>query len=246
MKVTLFITCIGDVVYGARVGQSVVEVLERAGCTVDFPEAQTCCGQPAFNSGYHREASKAARHQIKVLEEAEVIVTPSGSCAGMLREYPHLLQDDPVWKPRAEAVAAKTYEFSQFLVDVLGVTDLGASFPKKATYHTSCHMTRILGVKNAPMQLLEHVDGLEFEMLPYKEQCCGFGGTFSVKMLPISEQMVDDKVTHIMETGAEVLIGADLGCLMNIGGRLERLGHPVEVRHIAEVLNAREGVAHGN
>ncbi|SDN88244.1 (Fe-S)-binding protein [Alkalicoccus daliensis] len=240
MKVSLFITCIGDVVYSSRVGRSVVEVLERAGCEVVFPEKQTCCGQPAFNSGYHKEAKKAAKHFIRTFEHAEAVVAPSGSCAGMVKEYPHLLVDEPSWHDRARKLADKTYEFTQFLVDVLNITDIGAYFPKRVTYHTSCHMTRIMKVTEPPVKLLENVEGITFDTLPYKEQCCGFGGTFSVKMLAISEQMVDDKVKHIVDTKAEVLVGSDLGCLMNIGGRLERLGIDVEVMHIAEVLNQRQ------
>ncbi|CAM3790003.1 (Fe-S)-binding protein [Alkalicoccus chagannorensis] len=241
MNVALFLTCLGDAVYPASVGRSTVEVLERLGCEVDFPTAQTCCGQPAFNSGYHEDAKKAARHMIRTFEDAPYVVTPSGSCAVMFREYPHLLRDDPEWQLRAERLAAKTYELTQFIVDVLGVEDVGASLPGSATYHTSCHMTRLLGVTEAPMKLLQHVKGLDFHELPYKEQCCGFGGTFAVKMMPISEQMVDDKVDYVEETGAEYLIGADLGCLMNIGGRIERRGKEVKVLHIAEVLNQTEG-----
>ncbi len=239
MKVSLFITCLADVFY-TGVGKDTVEVLERLGCEVDFPDAQTCCGQPAYNSGYHREAKDVAKHMIKTFEKSDYVVTPSGSCGSMIHEYPHLFKDDIEWKHRAETIAAKTFEFTQFIVDVLKIEDVGATLSKKATYHTSCHMTRLLGVKDAPMKLLENVKGLECASLPNKEICCGFGGTFSVKMVPISEQMVNEKIEHIEETEAEVLIGADCGCLMNIGGRIERQGKPIKVMHIAQVLNSRK------
>ena len=239
MKVSLFITCLADVFYPG-VGKDAVEVLERLGCDIDFPQTQTCCGQPAYNSGYHKESREVAKHMIKTFDHADYVVTPSGSCGAMIHEYPHLFQDDPVWKERAEKLTAKTFEFTQFIVDVLGVEDVGAVFPAKATYHTSCHMTRLLGVKEAPMKLLENVEGLQYASLPNKEICCGFGGTFSVKMVPISEQMVNEKIEHIEETGAQVLIGADCGCLMNIGGRIERQGKPIKVMHIAQVLNQKQ------
>lgn len=239
MRVSLFITCLGEVFYPG-VGKDVVEILERSGCEVDFPKGQTCCGQPAYNSGYRKDAAKAARQMIKVFSDSEYIVTPSGSCAAMVKEYETLLKDDPEWQAKARAVAEKTYEFTQFLVEILKVEDVGAKFPAKATYHTSCHMTRLLGVGDAPMKLLSHVEGLELEPLANNYDCCGFGGTFAVKMVPISEQMVDEKVRHVEETKAEVLIGADSGCLMNIKGRFDRLGKSIEVKHIAEILNHRE------
>lgn len=239
MKVSLFLTCLADVVYPASVGQSTVEVLERLGCEVDFPKKQTCCGQPAFNSGFHRESKEVAQHMIRTFEHAEYVVSPSGSCVSMLKEYPHLFADDPEWADRASQLADKSYELTQFIVEVLKVEDVGAELEANVTYHTSCHMTRLLGVREAPMKLLENVKGLKFTELPNKQQCCGFGGTFSVKMVPISEQMVNEKVEHIEETNADVLIGADLGCLMNIGGRIERQGKPVKVMHIAEVLNSQ-------
>lgn len=238
MKVTLFATCLVDMFQG-NVGKATVEVLERLGCEIDFPESQVCCGQPAFNSGYVEETKPAMKKMITAFESAEYVVSPSGSCAYMFKEYPHIFKGDPVWEPKAQALADKTYELTQFIVDVLKVKDVGARLDGKATYHTSCHMTRLLGVKDAPIELLRNVKGLEYVELPGKENCCGFGGTFSVKMGDISEQMVDEKVQHVEETGAEYLIGADLGCLMNIGGRSGRLGKPVKIMHIAEVLNAR-------
>jgi len=239
MKVSLFLTCLADVVYPASVGKSTVEILERLGCEVDFPKKQTCCGQPAFNSGFHRETRDVAKHMIQTFEQAEYVVSPSGSCVTMLKEYPKLFTEDEGWQKRAKELAEKSYELTQFIVDVLQVEDVGAEFHGNVTYHTSCHMTRLLKVKEAPMKLLANVKGLNFTELPNKEQCCGFGGTFSVKMVPISEQMVDEKVQHIEETESEVLIGADLGCLMNIGGRIERQGKPIKVMHIADVLNSQ-------
>lgn len=238
MKVTLFATCLVDMFQG-NVGKATVELLERLGCEIDFPESQVCCGQPAYNSGYVKEAKAAMKLMIDTFADAEYVVSPSGSCIAMFHEYPHIFNGDPVWEPKAKNLAAKSFELTQFIVDVLKIEDVGARFEGKATYHTSCHMTRLLGVKTAPMILLSNVKGLEFTELPGKEQCCGFGGTFSVKMAEISEQMVDEKVMHIEETGTEYLIGADAGCLMNIGGRIDRKGKPIKVLHIAEVLNSQ-------
>lgn len=238
MKVSLFATCLVDMFQG-NAGKAAVELLERLGCEIDFPDAQVCCGQPAYNSGFVKESKEAMKRMITAFEHAEYVVSPSGSCAYMFQEYPHVFKGDSVWEPRAKKLAEKTYELTQFIVEVLNVDDVGAKLKGKATYHTSCHMTRLLGVREAPMRLLKNVKGLEFEELPGKEQCCGFGGTFSVKMAQISEQMVDEKVGHIEETEAEILIGADAGCLMNIGGRIGRQGKPIRVMHIAEVLNCR-------
>ncbi|AXF57278.1 (Fe-S)-binding protein [Salicibibacter kimchii] len=239
MNVSLFITCLGDMFY-PNAGKATVELLEKVGCTVDFPTQQTCCGQPAFNSGYHKEARKVAKQSIEVFKDSAYVVTPSGSCAAMLHEYSHLLEGEPEWQAEAEALSAKSYELTQFLVDVLKVENTGASFHAKATYHTSCHMTRLLQVSEAPQTLLSHVDGLEMLDLPRNYDCCGFGGTFAVKMPEISKEMVDEKVSCIHETQADVLIGADAGCLMNIGGRMDRENSPVKVMHIAEVLNYTE------
>jgi L-lactate dehydrogenase complex protein LldE len=238
MKVTLFATCLVDV-FQSNVGKATVELLEHLGCEIDFPESQTCCGQPSYNSGYVKDTKEVMKRTIDTFMDAEYVVSPSGSCAYMLREYQHIFACDPIWEPKAKKLAEKTYELTQFIVDVLKVEDVGARFEGHVTYHTSCHMTRLLGVKEAPLILLKNVKGLSFTELPGKEQCCGFGGTFSVKMGQISEQMVDEKVRHVEETGAEYLIGADAGCLMNIGGRMERLGKKMKVLHIAEVLNSR-------
>lgn len=237
MKVSLFITCLADMFY-ANVGKSSVELLERLGCEVDFPEQQTCCGQVSYNSGYHKETKEVAKHMIKTFEQSDYVVAPSGSCVAMLHEYPHLFKEEKSWQEKAEKLAAKSYELTQFIVEVLKVEDVQASLPACATYHRSCHMTRLLGVKDAPLKLLSHVDGLQVNSLPNSENCCGFGGTFSVKMGPISEQMVQEKVDSVEAVNADVLIGADCGCLMNIGGYINRQNKPIKVMHIAEVLNS--------
>ena len=238
MKVALFATCLVDM-FQTNVGKATVELLEHLGCEVELPEAQVCCGQPAYNSGYVNESKEAMKKMIAIFQHADYVVSPSGSCATMFKEYPHILKDEPVWKEKAEQLAAKTYELTQFIVDVLQVEDVGATLDAKVTYHTSCHMTRLLGVKEAPIKLLENVKNLEYIPLPNAQNCCGFGGTFSVKMGDISKQMVDEKIQHIEETEADIIIGSDAGCLMNIGGRINRVGHPVKVMHIAEVLNCR-------
>ncbi len=240
MKVSLFITCLADQMY-PQVGESVVRLLHRYGCEVDFPELQTCCGQPAFNSGYQNEARTVARQWIRAFENSDYIVSPSGSCTGMVHHYyPGLFVDEPEWKQKAEALIERTYEFSQFLVQVLGVSDLDASFQHKVTYHPSCHAMRLLGVKEEPLQLLENVQGMELVELPKREDCCGFGGTFAVKMADMSEAMVCEKAAHVCSTGADVLVGTDMGCLMNIQGRLNKEGKPIRVMHLAELLE--EGV----
>ncbi|QQK77763.1 (Fe-S)-binding protein [Salicibibacter cibarius] len=239
MNVSLFITCLGDMFY-PNAGKATVELLEKFGCTVDFPKSQTCCGQPAFNSGYHKDARKVAKQTIQAFQNSSYVVSPSGSCVAMLHEYHHLLKGEPEWQVEAGKLSAKSYELTQFFVNVLRVEDAGASFHAKATYHTSCHMMRLLGVMNAPQTLLNHVEGLEMIDLSRDYDCCGFGGTFAVKMPDISKEMVDEKMRCIHDTGADILISADAGCMMNIGGRMEREESPVKVMHIAEVLNHTE------
>jgi L-lactate dehydrogenase complex protein LldE len=240
MRVSLFVTCLADMMY-PQVGESVVRLLHRYGCEVDFPEGQTCCGQPAFNSGYQDEAREVARNMIRAFEHSDYVVSPSGSCTGMIHHYyPYLFEAEPEWKAKAEQLVEKTYEFSQFLVQVLGVKDLEARFGEKVTYHPSCHAMRLLGVKEEPMELIRNVKELEFVELSHKEDCCGFGGTFAVKMADMSEAMVCEKVKHVMETDATVLVGTDMGCLMNINGRLNKEGKSIRVMHIAELLE--EGV----
>ena len=237
MKVTLFATCLVDL-FQSNVGKATVEVLERLGCEIELPESQICCGQPAYNSGYTKESKEAMKKMIQTFADAEYVVTPSGSCAAMFKEYPQLFKGYPKWEQKAINLADKTYELTQFIVDVLKVTDVGARLEGTGTYHTSCHMTRLLKVKESPAILLSHVKGLEMIPLPDAQNCCGFGGTFSVKMGDISGQMVEDKACNTINTGADYLIGGDAGCLMNIGGRLQRKGEPVKVMHIAEVLNS--------
>lgn len=236
MNVSIFITCLCDTM-ASHVGKNMVEILERVGCKLDFPEAQTCCGQPAYNSGYLPESKRAMQQMMKAFKDSEYVVAPSGSCVAMFKEYPNIFKDDPEWLPLAESLANKSYELTQFLVEVMHITDLGSTFTGKVTYHPSCHMTRLLGVKDAPQILLEHVAGLELVPLPLAEDCCGFGGTFAITIPVISEQMVEEKTRHVLETEAEYLIGGDMGCLMNIGGRLRRNNEPLSVLHITDILN---------
>jgi L-lactate dehydrogenase complex protein LldE len=236
MKVSLFVTCLVDGLY-PKVAEAMAKILARYGVKLEFPEVQTCCGQPAFNSGYWDEARGGAITLLDAFEDSDFVVSPSGSCVGMIHHhYPKLFEDDPVLLDRAHRLAEKSFEFSQFLVNVLGVKDLGAYFPHKVTYHPSCHGTRILGVKEEPLLLLENVKGIELIPLPNAEDCCGFGGTFCVKMSDISGAMVQEKMEHVVESEAEVLVGMDMGCLMNIGGRMMHEGKKVRVMHIIELL----------
>jgi L-lactate dehydrogenase complex protein LldE len=235
MRVSLFITCLGDAIY-PRVGEAMVRLLAKYGVAVDFPTVQTCCGQPAFNSGYWKEARESAKTILEAFEDSDFIISPSGSCTGMTHHYPKLFEDDPVMLVKAEKLQRKSYEFTQFLVQVLGVTDVGAVFPHKVTYHPSCHGSRLLGVKEEPLELMRNVKGLELVPLPFAEDCCGFGGTFAVKMADISGAMVMEKVDHVLETEAEVLVGLDMACLMNIAGNLRYRNEPVRVMHLAELL----------
>ena len=241
MKVALFATCLVDV-FQTNVGKATVQLLESLGCEVTFPIGQVCFGQPAYKCGYGKDAKEPMRHMIDTFLHEECIVTPSGSCATMFKEYPHIFADDPIYAKKAQLVADKTHELTEFLVNVLGVTDVGASFPHRVTYHSSCHMTRLLGVKDEPRILLQHVKGLELVELPNAHNCCGFGGTFSVKMGDISEQMVDEKVDCALQTDADYLIASDGGCMMNINGRMHRRGEKMTTMHIAEVLTQHEGV----
>ncbi|MBW5446848.1 Fe-S oxidoreductase [Cohnella sp. CFH 77786] len=239
MKVSLFITCLSDAVY-PRVGEAMVRLLARYGVRLDFPQVQTCCGQPAFNSGYWKEARESAATILKAFADSDFVISPSGSCTGMIHHYPKLFENDPEWLPKAQELQRKSYEFTQFLVQVLGVKDVGAVFPHKVTYHPSCHGSRLLGVKDEPLELMRHVRGLELVPLPFAEDCCGFGGTFAVKMADISGAMVTEKADHVRETEAEVLVGLDMACLMNIAGNLRYRGDKVKVLHLAELLE--EGV----
>ncbi|KOS01990.1 (Fe-S)-binding protein [Paenibacillus polymyxa] len=241
MKVSLFITCLSDAIY-PKVGEAMARLLARYGVQLDFPKVQTCCGQPSYNSGYWDETRAAAKTILKAFNDSDFVVSPSGSCTYMIHHYPELFKDEPEWLDSARRLEQKTYEFTQFMVQVLGVTDVGASFPHTVTYHPSCHGTRLLGVKEEPMKLLGSVKGLQLVPLPFAEDCCGFGGTFAVKMPDISGAMVTEKVDHIRETEAEVLVGLDMACLMNIAGNLRYRQEPVRVLHLAELLY--EGVKH--
>ncbi|BFH13080.1 (Fe-S)-binding protein [Paenibacillus melissococcoides] len=240
MRVSLFVTCLADTCF-PDVAESTVRLLHRLGCDVDFPRLQTCCGQPAFNSGYHDDAREVARQWLRAFEHSDYIVTPSGSCAGMAcHYYGDLFREEPAWQARAERAAQRTYELSQFIVKVLRRTDVGAAYEGTATYHPSCHGMRLLGIGDEPMTLLRHVKGLKLVDLPHQEDCCGFGGTFAVKMPEMSGAMVTEKAEHVVSTQAEILIGTDMGCLMNIGGRLNQAGKPIRVMHLAQLLE--EGV----
>jgi L-lactate dehydrogenase complex protein LldE len=241
LKVALFVTCVADLVAPAA-ALATARLLRRLGCDVVFPEAQTCCGQPAWNSGYAREAASAGRAMLDAFEGADYVVSPSGSCVGMIRHsYPHLFAGDPALAARAERLADRTFELSQFVVNVLKVTDVGATFSARATFHPSCHGARLLGVRDEPLKLLAAVRGLTLVPLTRSEDCCGFGGTFAVKLSSISAAMVDEKAERIEATGATHLVSTDLGCLLNIAGRLERRGTKVRALHLAEVLTEGTG-----
>lgn len=237
MKLSLMITCLGDVLR-PEAGKATVRLLRRLGHEIDFPEAQTCCGQPFFNSGFAELARQQARHTISVFENDRIVITPSGSCAAMIKvEYPHLFDDDPGWRPRARELAARTYELSDFLVNRLGIVDVGARFEGKIAYHYACHL-RGLGLSGEAEQLIRHVQGASLLSLPRADQCCGFGGSFSVRYPHISGAMVDDKMRCILQTEADAVVSTDAGCLMNIGGRLHREGRTVRVMHLAELLQS--------
>ena len=214
-----------------------VTVLESLGLKLDCPANQTCCGQPAFNAGHTREARAAAVKFLDIFEDAEIIVCPSGSCVNMVRDhYLDLFADDPKMLVRAQAVSRKIYEFTEFLVDVLGVESVGARFPHKVTYHASCHLNRFLGIDRQPRTLLAHIDDMTLVEMKGADTCCGFGGTFAVKYSEISGAVLAEKVKNIVDSGAEVVTGCDMGCLMNIQGMLSRKNIPIEVKHIAQLL----------
>lgn len=240
MKVSLFVTCLVDQLW-TSVGVSSVKVLRQAGCEVEFDQRQTCCAQPAFNTGYLDEARQVAQRFISIFEEsqAEAIVSPSGSCTAMVRHYPQLFADDPTWLPRALSIAAKTHELSSFLVRVLKVEDVGASWKGKLTWHDACHGLRDLNLKSEPRALIRNVRGAEFVELEQSDACCGFGGTFSVKYPEISVAILDQKIDAIERSGVQAVVSGDASCLMQIGGRLSRKGSKVKVMHLAELLSQR-------
>jgi L-lactate dehydrogenase complex protein LldE len=235
-RVGLFVTCLVDL-FRPTVGFAAVKLLEAAGCTVEVPRAQTCCGQPAYNSGDRAHAKAIASQVIDAFAEYDHVVAPSGSCAGMMRvHYPEMFADDPVMLPRTQDLAARSWELVSFLVDVCGMREVAAHWRRAATYHDACSGLRELGVRDQPRRLLATVEGLELRELPGAEVCCGFGGTFCVKYPEISDKMVGDKADDIAATGADAVLAGDLGCLLNIVGKLSRQGRPVEARHVAEVL----------
>jgi L-lactate dehydrogenase complex protein LldE len=239
MKVSLFITCLVDQLF-PQVGVSMVEVLRRLGVELDFPEAQTCCGQPAFNSGYRAEARELAERFINVFDDRQYIVTPSGSCASMVKVfYADLFEDDAAKRERARRLAARTYEFSEFLINVLKVEDVGARFRGRVALHQSCHLLRELNVRTEPLKLLSAVRGIELVELERADACCGFGGLFAIKYAQISGGILQEKIDCIKRSGAEVIVASDMGCLMHINGGLSRQRIPVRTLHIAELLASK-------
>jgi L-lactate dehydrogenase complex protein LldE len=235
-RVGLFVTCLVDLVR-PQVGFAAVKLLEQAGCDVEVPPSQTCCGQPAWNAGVDKDAQEIARNAIAAFEGFDYVVVPSGSCGGMIkRHYPEMFEKDEAWLKRARALAQKTHELMSFLVKVRGMTNVPARFAHKACYHDSCSSLREMGVKAEPRALLATVGGLTLSEISDPQTCCGFGGLFSVKYPEISERMADDKIADACATGADTLIGGDLGCLLHLAGRMKRQGKTLAVRHAAEVL----------
>ncbi|MGR2767780.1 (Fe-S)-binding protein [Photobacterium ganghwense] len=239
MKVNFFVTCLCDTVK-ANVAKKTVLLLEQLGCEVIFPEEQGCCGQPSLNSGYIEGSKPAMKNLIRAFECNDLpIVTPAGSCAASVKRYPEYLASEPEWAERAQKVADRLFELTQFIVNHLGTENVGARLEGRAVYHPSCSLIRKLNVREEPLKLLANVEGLEMLPIANQETCCGFGGTFSVKMSEISGEMVKEKVHHISDVEPDYLIGADISCLMNIGGRISREGKPIKVMHIVDVLMSR-------
>ncbi len=240
-RVALFVTCLVDL-HRPSVGFAAIRLLEAAGCQVEVPRQQTCCGQPAYNSGDRATAAAMARQIVEAFSGYDYVVVPSGSCGGMIHSHmPHLFDDDPNTKLRAEALAAKTHELISFLVNVRGMSQVSVSYDGKVTYHDSCAGLREMGVKTQPRELLTSIDGLTLVEMKEPEVCCGFGGTFCVKYPDISTRMVSDKTADIQATGADLLLAGDMGCLLNMAGRLSREGSKIQVRHVAEVLAGMMG-----
>ncbi|MBE3014968.1 (Fe-S)-binding protein [Microbispora sp. NEAU-D428] len=240
MRVALFVTCVNDTLF-PDTGRAVVRLLRRLGVEADFPRAQTCCGQMHANTGYRDEAVRLARRTVAALRGYDAVVVPSGSCAAMIREqYPKLAHSSGPFADAVAQVVPRTYELTEFLVDVLGMTDVGAYFPHRVTYHPTCHSLRGIHLGDRPLTLLRQVKGLELVPLPGAEECCGFGGTFALKNADVSAAMCADKVRAVLDTGAEVLCAADNSCLMHIGGMLGRQKSGVRVMHLAEILCATE------
>ncbi len=236
MRVALFVTCLVDF-FRPTIGFAAVKLLEEAGCMVEVPRAQTCCGQPAYNSGDSADAKAIALQVLDTMEGYDHVIAPSGSCAGMIRRhYPELFADHPAVLPRAQHLAARCWELVSFLVDARGTQAVTARWDRQVTYHDACSGLRELGVKDQPRRLLASVGGLTLKEMPGAEICCGFGGTFCIKYPDISDKMVSDKEAEIVATGAEAVLAGDLGCLLTIAGKLHRRGRRIEVRHVAEVL----------
>lgn len=239
MKVNFFATCLCDMVK-AEVAKKSVLLLEELNCEVIFPDKQGCCGQPSLNSGYIEGSKPAMKSMIEAFElNSYPIVTPAGSCAASIKKYPEYLADEPLWAERAQALADRLYELTQFIVNEIGIENVGAKLPGRGVYHPSCSLIRKLGVREEPLKLLSNVEGLELLPIKNQETCCGFGGTFSVKMSEISGEMVKEKVHHIAQVEPDYLIGADISCLINIAGRMTREGKPIQVLHIVDVLMSR-------
>jgi L-lactate dehydrogenase complex protein LldE len=238
--IQLFITCLIDSFY-PQTGEAVVDILQLLGVGVEFPRDQTCCGQPNFNAGLRSEARPVAEHTLRVFEKTSGdIVTPSGSCAHMLKHgYPELFQDDPIWLPRAQAMAERVYEFTEYLVDKLGVTELGAHWDGLLTYHPSCHTLRGMTIDRQPRTLLANVRGAQIVELPHADECCGFGGIFSMEHPELSGEWLKRKISNLETTHSSTLVVTDAGCLMHIAGGLHRQRKKQRVLHIAEVLNHR-------
>jgi L-lactate dehydrogenase complex protein LldE len=240
VRVGLFVTCLVDLMRPS-IGFAAVKLLEDAGCTVEVP-VQTCCGQPAYNTGDRGTTRDLAERVVESFRGFDYVVAPSGSCAGMIKvHYPELFMDDPNWAPRANELASRTWELTSFLVDVMGVKSVSAQFDGVVTYHDSCSGLRELDVKQQPRRLLASIPGLEIVEMSDSEVCCGFGGTFAVKYADISNAIVSEKTKNIAETGAPMVLAGDLGCLMNMAGKLSREGRPVAARHVAEVLAGMTG-----
>lgn len=234
-RVALFVTCLADM-FRPQIGFAAAKLLEQAGCKVDVP-LQSCCGQPAYNGGDSMAAAAVARNVVATFEPYPFVVVPSGSCAGMIRvHYPRVLADDESWAKRAAALAAKTHELFSFLVNVRGMTAVAAACRSDVAYHDSCSSLREMGVKDEPRRLLSSVDGLSVRELKEPQTCCGFGGFFSVKYPDVSARMADDKIADALSTGAEMLVGGDLGCLLHLSGRMARRRERLPVRHAAEVM----------
>jgi L-lactate dehydrogenase complex protein LldE len=235
-KITLFVQCLVDGLY-PEVGEAMLAIFNRLDIQVDCPLDQTCCGQPAFNAGHWKAASIAAKRFIEIFKDAQYIVCPSGSCVNMVKNhYPQLFKNKTEWHRRARQIGERTFELSQFLVDILGVEEMGAVYKGKITYHDSCHLLRSLGVQEQPRRLIRHLEQAELIEMKDSDRCCGFGGTFSFKYPAISTAMVDEKIRNIIDSGADTVTGCDISCLMNIQGRLSRLGSPIKVMHIAQLL----------